>query len=287
MKKRTKNIYRIGCVIVIHVVFGDSATGSLKHAFRGQNLKIIGFPIDFSIGPITNIHENSGIKSYFTWLEYTFQTVWGNFGNNQTVYKQSLQKLLDIKDGEQVTIWTCENATEQIGLRIICSLLKEKQVELNVVNTYKAMLNYAKHRDVRSEIRYTGEFSAEQLASFYKLSICHISEDMKRSLGQDAEKLLQSTSIVRSWKQGEIIHELEARDDSFIMECVRRLHNENQNIDFLNATRVIGEVIGLSEHVLSDAWIECRVRSLILSGQLAYKGNLQSMRMYKIKEIVN
>ena len=195
---------------MIHLVFGESATGSLKYAFRKQNHKIIGFPMDFSIGTITNIHENRGIKSYFTWLEYSFHTVWGNFENNQTEYQQSLQKLLDIKDDDQVTIWTCE---------------------------------------------------------------------------KDGEELLQSTSNVRSWKQGKIINESETRDDSFIMECVRRLHSESENIEFINATRVIGEVIGLSEQVVSDAWIEYRECSLIYAGQLAYEGSLYSMRMYKVKPV--
>lgn len=265
---------------MFHLVFGESATGSLKHTFRQQNHKIIGFPIDFSIGPITNIHKNSGIKNYFSWIEQSFHTVWGNFENSQTSYLQSLQKLQDIRNGDQVTIWTCENATEQIGLRIVCNLLVEKQVDLRVVNTYKAMLEYTKHS---VENRYTGECNTEQLAHFYEFSSCRVSEKLKKTLGQEGAKLLQSTSIVRSWKQGEIIDEIEERDDSFIMECVRNLQNENTN--FINATRVIGEVIGESQQVVSDAWIEYRVRSLIHSGQLAYEGNLQSMRMYKIKDI--
>lgn len=270
---------------MIHLIFGDSAIGSLKHALSEHNHKIICFPIDFSIGPIRNIYENNGIKGYFTWLEYSFHTIWGNFEDNQTMFQQSLQKLEDIKHGDKVTIWTCENATEQIGLRIICNLLKEKQVEINVVNTYKAMSDYTKQKEGRIEIRHTGECNAEQLAHFYDFSIFQISDELTRILGQDGEKLLQSTSIVRSWKQGEIIDELETRDDSLIMECVRKLHRKRQNTDFMNVTRVIGEVIGLSEQVVSDAWIEYRVRSLIHSGQLAYEGDLQSMRMYKIKDI--
>ena len=270
---------------MIHLIFGDSAIGSLKHALSEHNHKIIGFPIDFSIGPIRNVNENSGIKSYFTWLENSYHTVWGNFEDNQTMYQQSLQKLADIKHGDQVTIWTCENATEQIGLRIICNLLKEKKVEINVVNTYEAMRDYTERKKLRIEIRHTGECNAEQLAHFYEFSIFRISDGLTRTLEQDGEKLLQSTSIVRSWKQGKIINELETRDDSFIMECVRKLHSERKNTDFLNATSVIGEVVGLSEQVVSDAWIEYRVRSLIHLGQLAYEGDLQSMRMYKIKDI--
>ena len=61
---------------MIHIIFGDSAIGSLKRALNKQNHKIIGFPIDFSIGPISNIHENSGIKGYFTWLGDSFHTLW-------------------------------------------------------------------------------------------------------------------------------------------------------------------------------------------------------------------
>ncbi len=267
---------------MIHVVFGDSATGSLKYTFRYQSHEIIGFPIDFSVGPITNIDKKSGVESYFTWLKSSFHTWWDYCENQQTDYEQSLQRLIEIKDGEQLTIWTCNNATEQIGLRIICYLLKDKQVKLSVVNTYRAMLDFT-NKDVRFEIRHTGECNAEQLAHFYEYATCQISEDMRRTLGEDGEKLLNNTSILRSWQQGEIIDELESRDDSFIMECARRLHNERQHIDFMLAARLIGEVLGLSKQTFSDVWIEYRVRSLIHSGQMTYEGNLQSMRMYKIK----
>ncbi|MBO1910847.1 hypothetical protein J4G37_39395, partial [Microvirga sp. 3-52] len=43
--------------------------------------------------------------------------------------------------------------------------------------------------------------------------------------------------------------------------------------------------LGHSVQSLSDTWIEYRLRSLINSNQLAYKGNLNSMRMYEIKVI--
>ncbi|MBO1911268.1 DUF1835 domain-containing protein [Microvirga sp. 3-52] len=38
---------------MIHLVFGNAATGSVK---RKRNRKVIGFPVDFAVGPITNIH---------------------------------------------------------------------------------------------------------------------------------------------------------------------------------------------------------------------------------------
>lgn len=105
------------------------------------------------------------------------------------------------------------------------------------------------------------------------------------SLEQEGEELIQSKSFVRSWKKREIFHELETRDDSFIMDCAKKIHHEMGDSDFIHAARVIGEVVGHSEQSLSDAWIEYRIRSLIHSGHLMYDGDLQSTRMYKIKVV--
>lgn len=80
---------------MIHLVFGASATGSLKYTLHKQNHKIIGFPIDFSVGPITNVHKKSGIDNYFTWLKSSFHPVWGYFEDDQAVYRQALQQLAD------------------------------------------------------------------------------------------------------------------------------------------------------------------------------------------------
>ncbi|MFC0562565.1 DUF1835 domain-containing protein [Halalkalibacter alkalisediminis] len=268
---------------MIHLIFGAAATASLKHALRRKNHQVIGFPIDFSIGPITNIHKENGIHDYFSWLNSSFHTMWRYLEGDQTTYHHSLQKLLEIEDGEQVTIWTCENTTEQIGLRISCYLLIGKEVDLSYVNTFHAINYYTKHMDVKIDIRQTADCNAEQLTHFYEHSTYPISEKMKNDYVRDGEKLLNSKSIVRTWRNGEIVDDVETRDDSFILDCADRIHNERGNQGFINATRVIGEVLGHSEQLLTDIWIEYRVRSLIHSNQLAYEGNLRAMRKYKIK----
>ncbi|MBO1915129.1 hypothetical protein J4G37_61175, partial [Microvirga sp. 3-52] len=96
---------------------------------------------------------------------------------------------------------------------------------------------------------------AELLAHFYKHSTYPISEVMKRDYVQSGEKLLRSESVVRSWQHGEVIDDLETRDDAFILECATRLHNEMPDQEFINAPRVIGEVLGHSVQSLSDTWI--------------------------------
>lgn len=268
---------------MIHLIFGAAATTSLKHALRKKDDRVIGFPIDFSIGPITDIHKESGIHDYFSWLNSSFHTMWRYLEGDQTTYYYSLRKLLEIEDGEQVTIWTCENATEQIGLRISCYLLKDKEVDLSYINTFQAIKDYTKHMDIKIDIRQTADCNAEQLIHFYEHSTYPITEKMKNDYVRDGKNLLDSKSVVRTWWNGEIVEDVETRDDSFILDCANRLHNENGNQEFINATKVIGEVLGRSEHLVSDIWIEYRIRSLIQSNQLAYEGDLQAMRKYKIK----
>lgn len=261
-------------------MFGGAATGSLTYAYRNHDDKVIGFPIDFSLGPIKDIHKKSGINHYFNWLHTTYHPMWNSFQNDQSIYTESLQELLEIDNGEHVTIWTCENASEQTGLRICCSILKGKNLNLSYINTYQAMHDFTKNKDIKIDIRQTGECNSEQLKYFYDHYKKPLTDKLKGEYAEEGEKLLNSQGIVRSWQKGKIIDDKQTRDDPFILECVRRLQREDE---FIQAVKVIGEVIGHTEQPLFDAWIEYRIRSLIHSGQLDYEGSLQSMRMYHIK----
>jgi hypothetical protein len=265
---------------MIHLIFGAAATAGLTHALRKQDHQIIGFPIDLSIGPITNINEESGVNTYFSWIKTSFHPVWNYLEGDQRTFNQALNQIAAIKDGEEITIWTSENASEQIGLRISCYLLKEKSVTLNYVNTYHAM---QQQFNGKIDIRHTGDCNAEQLFSFYNHSTYPISAEMKNNFAKEGEALLGSKSIVRSWRNGEVVEESETRDDKFILECVERLHQQSSGRGMVPAVKVIGEVISHSEQPLSDMWIEYRIRTLIQSEKLDYEGNLKEMRNYKIK----
>ncbi|QCR32331.1 DUF1835 domain-containing protein [Lysinibacillus sp. SGAir0095] len=268
---------------MIHLVIGTTATNSLKLSFRKKNHQIIGFPIDFSVGPLTDLHNTGGINDHFSWLSHSFKTSRRNIEEDKRNYQQALQKLFEIEDGEQVTIWTCENATEQVALRLFSYVLKEKQVELFLVNTFKAMHEYYKDKNCRVDIRHTGECNTDILKHFYENSRYPISDEIKGKYEQEGEELLNSRSYFRTWRQGKIVEEPESGEDSFILGCARRLHKERGNLGFIEAIRLVGLVLGESAHTLSDAWIEYRVRSLIHSGKLVYEGNLKSMSTYKIK----
>lgn len=263
---------------MIHLIVGKSAEACLKFGLDSGNHKVIGFPVNFSVGPIKNIHGRSGMENYFTWLEMSLDEAWSGAENDQSLYTEALAQLNKIDDGAEVTIWTCENASEQVGLRLFCYLLKEKALKLNLINTYTAMKKYKNN----IMIRHSGECSSEDLAYFFKHDCSPISNDLREELTREAEVLSQSEGYLRSWRNGKIIGELETKHDAFIMMCAKRLQSELEDAEYMPVARLIGEVIGHAQQPLSDAWIEYRIRMLIDAGYLVRKGN---MKMYQIKVV--
>ena len=268
---------------MIHFVFGDSAIAALAHAFRGEGHQIYGLPLDFSVGPISAIHEEDSIQRYFDWLNSSFNIRDDHSTYQEETYRQSLEKLKSLKDGDEITIWTCENASEQIGLRLVCFLAADKKVDLFMVNTAKAMDDFMEDSDIQFDIRHSGECNGKQLVTFYKDYRKAISPEMAEAFSQDAKRLLSSTSLLRSWKLGGIVDDEESRDDEFIMDCLREQQDGQSESGYVKAVRVIGQVFGESHHIYSDYWIDYRIRSLIHSGQLISRGDLRSMRSYEVR----
>lgn len=268
---------------MIHFVSGYSATVALEHAFRGDEHQIYGLPLDFSLGPISSIHEEDGIQRYFNWLNSSFNIQEDHSTYQEETYRRSLYKLKSLKDGEQITIWTCENASEQIGMRLVCFLAADKELELSMVNTALAMWDFYIDADIETEIRHTGECSGKQLISFYNRYRREIAQKSAETFSQEAERLLSSSNNLRSWKQGKIIDDKETRDDQFIFNCVDELQEDHVDNGFVKASRVIGQVFGETRSIYSDYWIDYRLRFLIFSGQLLHKGDLKSIRSYDVR----
>lgn len=268
---------------MIHVVTGESAAACLKSVFHRLDQPVIELPVDFSVGPIAQIHQKRGISTRFDWIEHSFNPIKDHSIENQNLYLTSLEALQNVKDSQQVTIWTCDNAAEQIGLRISCFLLRTKQVELYMVNTQHAIDDYFKDQEMQQILRHSGECCSKQLAHFYKYSSMAITKQMRGALENDAEKLLDSNGLLRSWKQNNIVEDEETREDKFILECIQRNLDQSLENDYVKTVRIVGEVLSLSDQSLSDVWIDYRIRSLIKSGQLAYQGDLHSMCTYQVK----
>lgn len=132
--------------------------------------------------------------------------------------------------------------------------------------------------------RTSGELTPEKLLQFYEQFERRPMNGAKRqALLDEGRNLLLSESLLRTWENDELWHSDVERDDNIIIHCAKKLHKEQGKHDFLNATRLIGEVIGHLQQYTGDQWIEYRLRDLIAKEIFVYRGDLNAMRMYDVK----
>lgn len=72
--------------------------------------------------------------------------------------------------------------------------------------------------------------------------------------------------------------------DSFILKTIGKMHQKHENIDFIRAGRLIGEILHQMDEIVGDVYFEYRLRDLIYSGVLELKGIPKSMRQYSVKQ---
>lgn len=200
--------------------------------------------------------------------------------------RSAFEKIQAIKPDKKIIIWTCENASEQTGIRLVMNLLQGKGNEIYELNTFKAFHEFYDSPHLKEENfpRTTDECTYEQLLLFYEqLELQPLKLKKCQALADEGRNLLFSDSILRTWYHREVWDSSSDRDDGIIIDTMRRIHNERKNNDFVKATRLIGEVLTYLEQHTPDAWIEYRVRQLIEKGIFEYRGDLRAMRMYEVK----
>ena len=274
----------------VHIVFGLSPAGSLKAAFRntpfGRTEEIIVLPDILSVGPIESLHTKKGIENRFQWFKENYR----NDLNYLEEYKRDMFKAIEeikaILPSQQIIIWTCENAAEQTGLRIVLYLLQNKVNEVFELNTFKAFHEFYTYPILEEEQfpRTSGELTSEQLLQFYEqFELTPMNFTKRHALCDEGQNLPLLESHLRTWEDDELRHSEVDKDDDFIIYCAKKLHNEIDTHDFMKAARLIGEVIGHMKQYTGDEWIEYRLRDLISKGIFTYRGDLSEMRLYEVK----
>ncbi|MGM9957335.1 MAG: DUF3658 domain-containing protein, partial [Peribacillus sp.] len=142
------------------------------------------------------------------------------------------------------------------------------------------------HEDEHTQydIRHSGEVSPEQMKRMLKLNLLDpLPEDQLALLQAEALQLMEGQSIVRTWIRGRIIEDDESRDDQEIIRYASDMQSEYGIDNFYNAARLIGHVLGWSEHDINDTWIDYRLRMLIKKGIFESIGHLSEMRSYQVR----
>ncbi|MBG9911587.1 hypothetical protein ABD83_09005 [Bacillus xiamenensis] len=273
---------------MIHIVFGAAAAGSLKQALREMKLDqeddIIAFNDIYSIGPLLHLHEHEGQEKRKAWLRNMISNEFGDFDDMVTDQHKMFQQIKDIKGSTSILIWTGNNAHEQIALRYAIYLLKEKNIELSLINTTTAFDHLFNTKTRRMDIRHTGEITPGKFKVLYgsKDHIQLVTKEEREKLKNEWLSFAHENHTLRIWRNEQTINVPEDEFDAYLVKMAKRVHQSDQE-EYIKTPRLIGEVIGHLEQYIGDDFIEYRLKKLIDQGVFDMKGKRISMRYYSIK----
>lgn len=276
----------------VHIVFGDSPGGSLRAAFRetdyDQTEEIIVLPDILSVGPMKDLHIEAGIEARYQWFNDRYYVEGDDLEQYKYRMLEAVEKVKNIPPHQDIVIWTCQNAHEQTGLRLVLAMLKDKLNSVFVLDTFTAFHEIHEYPQLAEDHypKTSGELTSEALRLFYEQYELRPLQKAKRQAlcGEGSRILLDDYDLIRTWEHQELWHNNNVdRDDAFIIDCAKRLHEEDGQVEFQKSARLIGEVLGHMEQYRGDEWLEYRLRCLVEQGVFTYRGDLKAMRLYEVK----
>ncbi|WP_040203374.1 DUF1835 domain-containing protein [Neobacillus jeddahensis] len=268
----------------VHIVCGESAAGSLKVGLEGEN-KVIGFPDFFAVGSIWELHKEVGRNRRYEWLRdhliYPDDFIEEEYERR---FKNTLSEIDAIPSQVPIVIWTAENANEQTGVCYLFYLLKEKINQIYLINTTIAYQELFNTNEYQYFYLHTGEVVPEKLNAIYQKKLSKpLTVQERTQFEKEWLSLSDSKGVVRIWENNKIKTVNEDHFDEMIVTTAQQLYSKQKEKDFMKSGRIIGEVLGLLDNNVGDAFIEYRLRSLIYKGVFDIKGIPKGMRYYSVK----
>ncbi|MEG0440364.1 MAG: DUF1835 domain-containing protein [Solibacillus sp.] len=274
---------------VVHILFGDSASGSLKRALKEMESqdeeKVISFSDMFSIGPVWQLHDKVGLNQRYEWIknhlifdDYYIDEYQYNFNNTTSMINA-------IPKNTTIIVWVGANSHEQTALRYVLYLLKDNKYDIFLMDTTKQYKNQFNIPDTDCYPLHTGEIISEKLRLIYEKGrmVPPISQEQREKLEKEWKELSSTQEVLRVWENKEIKSVDVAYYDDYIINKAKKLHTERKNNDFMKSARLIGEVIGYLDQYIGDEFFEYRVRHLIMNGVFEIEGVPKAMRFYSVR----
>lgn len=260
----------------VHIVFGDSAAGTLRYFFENNQNEFKGEIINFteepSVGPINGIDTDAGLRKRIEWFKEMLKSVsvYGCFEDVEKMLKDTYDNIKNLDLASKVVIWHGANADNQIALRCLVQMMKNEELyEVNVSESYIEDSDNNLYNP-RSLAECAPENVEKLLPTMKKLE-----NEKRNNLKKDWALLAASKEQLRILEDGIIVGAHESYyDDDILSNCTP---------DFTKAARVIGDTMGKSGQLVSDTYIDYRVRRLIEIGRLEYRGKLESIRDFEIR----
>lgn len=267
----------------VHIICGESAAGSLKVGLNRHKDKVIGFPDFFAVGPIYHLHKEIGLNKRYEWLDSRLNVENDYLEKYRDRFKKTIKEIHFIPNDVSIVLWTAENANEQSGTRFFTYLIQNKPNDVYILNTTVGFHELYNADDVDYFIRHSEEINSTQFRTIFEERLEDpLTMEERKQFENEWIFISDSKKLLRIWESSKIKEVEENYFDSFIINSLRNLHNEQNKIDFMKVGKLIGEVYGQLDEPISDTFIEYRIRKLIDHGCLEKKGTPKN-RSYSVK----
>lgn len=275
---------------MIHIVFGESASATLKEGVLKKkgitNETVITVQDIFSVGPIWHLNSKQGIEQRFQWMSRTIKEYEDEYEEEKHRELEAINQIEHNSNEQPITIWISESASEQTGLRYVLFLLREKTNQIRVINTTKLMDDlFCRPGQIQYAVRHTGEIAPEKFQTFYEeaTKINFLNQRERSRFEAEWLKLAESSDNLRIWQDAGVQNVPEDYYDNYIADRAKELHNQQKKKEYIKSARLIGEVLGtLGQHV-GDEFLQYRLRELIKQGIFEVEGSMVAMRFYSVR----
>ncbi len=259
---------------IVNICFSESAGGTFRVAikmneFRNQQ-KVIVLSDDLSQGYIKGGVDSEERINW--WSIVDKEEYFTDYDENdlKEVYNEFHNEISKIDNNDTLYLWY-GSSKEFCGMLYTLELLKDRDLNIYLINVTDMII---KHKDNVRLVRGTGEIMPDNIEKYTTLKQ-KLDSNKYEELLSTWELLKKYNAILRVFKNEKI----KSEDENYFDIDVLRYTPE----EFRKSTRIVGAVIGNSEVEISDDYIFWRVKKLVKSGKIDYRGKFGIMREMEIK----
>lgn len=260
---------------IIHICFSPSAGGSFKYAIKNKKLlegnEVIVFHDDISQGTIDN---GINLDKRIDW--------WNSINKEDEIYsdegdylkenyKKFYKRISQIKDSDVIYLWYGQCSSEICGMMYTLELLKDKLTNMYLINVSEIV---EETPNGVYTYRAASEIMPEKLKKFVKIKRKIELKECDDLINQ-WNSLKKDNSILRIFKDNKV---KSVNKNYFDIDILKYTEKE-----FKKSARTVGNIMGFSEARISDDYIFWRVKELVKSGMIEFKGKFGVMREMEIK----
>ncbi|WP_211748251.1 DUF1835 domain-containing protein [Paenibacillus sp. Marseille-Q4541] len=277
----------------VHFMFGMSEQGILKAALHKAEIRhvhqVISFNDWFAYGPLEQLHQAGGENKRLTWLSErlsNYERLYTYNPDHQT--GRIVETIESLPDHTNISIWHGDHAHDQIGVRFVLSLIKDREMNISLVNPTQGTPIKDELNDLAVPSSYPVSLSQLKVTDYipflHKLNELRILTQEERSdFVKEWERISTDRTLFRIWENGLF----RLCTDDVLDQDLQQVMTEQSPLypdQYVPASKVVSEVLlKRPSYYLRKDFLEYRLRWLIENKQILFKGAPGQLHRYSVK----